>query len=526
MEASDPELLRLATWQLSLAAGAPGRLLRLDRDAAWVALPKLGAVLITSEQAPERLNLQALELLERARGKAHLLVLGGGTELREALTELETSVGSTRLGCLQVDFWGKTWPAPQPELAQLDLKQDPPEVQAFLAASRTAIEQAQQMNAWQERVQGRRPWATWSLCGVFIALWLAELAMGGPELLPIVTRMGGLTRHTLVDGELYRLATASLLHLGWGHIGFAVLVMWQLGGFLERILGPWRFLVLVFVSALGGTLMALPSALSGGLVAGSSTALWGVLVGHVVLAYRPRGLLPDALLPQARTIARNNLVLNALVSLLPGVSLLGHLGGGLAGLALLGPGLLTWGLATSRGERGFRGLAALLVGGFSASLVLALGHGRPWELLEAPRAVTAKGRWRGAGAGRTGAAVGRGAGPRRPHPRPPPAGRAAAQGGGRRGLGRRPRDRRRRPPELVRGRLPRGPLGLRTGRAVGQRRGDQLARGRPDLAGLRRLAGPARALALIPSDSPARAESAERGLDRRALVACREAPDV
>ncbi len=384
MEASDPELLRLATWQLSLAAGAPGRLLRLDRDAAWVALPKLGAVLITSEQAPERLNLQALELLERARGKAHLLVLGGGTELREALTELETSVGSTRLGCLQVDFWGKTWPAPQPELAQLDLKQDPPEVQAFLAASRTAIEQAQQMNAWQERVQGRRPWATWSLCGVFIALWLAELAMGGPELLPIVTRMGGLTRHTLVDGELYRLATASLLHLGWGHIGFAVLVMWQLGGFLERILGPWRFLVLVFVSALGGTLMALPSALSGGLVAGSSTALWGVLVGHVVLAYRPRGLLPDALLPQARTIARNNLVLNALVSLLPGVSLLGHLGGGLAGLALLGPGLLTWGLATSRGERGFRGLAALLVGGFSASLVLALGHGRPWELLEAP----------------------------------------------------------------------------------------------------------------------------------------------
>jgi membrane associated rhomboid family serine protease len=382
VEASDPELLRAATWQLSLVEGAPGRLLRLDRDAAWIALPKLGAVLITSEHSPERLRLQAAELVERARGTGHLLVLGGGTELRELLIELEA--GSDKLGCLQVDFWGKTWPSAQPELGGLDLRLDPPEVESYLASARAAVAQAQQMSAWQDRVQGRKPWATWSLCGVFAALWLAQLAMGGPELLPIVTRMGGLTEHTLSELELYRLATASLLHLGWGHVGFAVIVMWQLGGFLERILGPWRFLILVFVSALGGTLMALPTALGGGLVAGSSTALWGVLVGHFVLAYRPRGLLPDALLPQARKIARNNLVLNALVSLLPGVSLLGHLGGGLAGLLLLGPGLLTWGLAERKGERAFRGFASLLVGGFAASLVLALGQGQPWLLLEAP----------------------------------------------------------------------------------------------------------------------------------------------
>lgn len=394
----DGALLRLATWQLALDAGAAGKLLRLDPHAAWITLPKFGAVLLTTVHDPERLTEIATDFRQRATKEATLVVLGGGLDVREQLEQQPPlsaalpggfSLGQPRgVSVVHIDHWGRPWPKPVPELEAIDPRKPAVPDGHFQAAANESLREARAFARWQGAMQARRPWGTYALCGAILGMFLVELASGGTDSLPVLIRSGGLTRDILFRGEIWQLASASFVHGGFIHVLFAVGVLWMLGGFLERLIGTPRFLVLYFLSALGGTFMAVPTALLGGTVVGSSTALWGILVAHFVLSRRPRGLLPEALIPQARRVATINLLLNAAVSFLPGVSLLGHLGGGLVGWMLLMPGILQWGLSakveTPASRRVFRLGAALLAGLFATALLIAVTRGTPWVLAGEP----------------------------------------------------------------------------------------------------------------------------------------------
>jgi membrane associated rhomboid family serine protease len=133
-------------------------------------------------------------------------------------------------------------------------------------------------------------------------------------------------------GEWWRIGTAAFLHVGPVHLAFNMLALLVFGSELERQLGRWRFTALYLLSALGGAtaiqLLGDPRVP----VAGASTAIYGLLggLGVLMLARRQdlRGLL-------------TLLVINVLISFLPGVSLLGHLGGLVAGAATAGLLLLT-----------------------------------------------------------------------------------------------------------------------------------------------------------------------------------------
>lgn len=388
---SDPELLRLATWQLALRDGAPGELLKLEGIASWLVLGKSGAVVLTTETDLGVLQDLADRVMAHARNRAVLCVLGGGLDLRESLSELRLdaegfSVGDpAKLSVVHIDHWGGQWPQAIPGL-ELDLHQPPPDLETYRVRASASVERSRAFVNWQERVLSTRPLGTWALCAVIAAMFLLELYAGGSDVLPVLVRSGAMSWDVIGRAELWRFATSAFLHGGWAHVGFALVVLWQLGGFLERVVGTSRFLVLYFLSALGGAFFALPSALVGTVVVGSSTALWGILVAHFVLSRRPRGLLPDALLPEARRIAGFNLLLNFAVSFLPGVSLMGHLGGGVVGAVLFGTGLATWGLS-AEGEdpraRGlFQTLASALTGMFLACLMIGLSAGAVWELAE------------------------------------------------------------------------------------------------------------------------------------------------
>ena len=393
----DDELLRLGTWQLALAEGSPGSLLRLDEDAAWITVPKLGAVMLTTATEPERLVALATDFRARATNKATLVVLGGGLDVRQQLQEDPPvpvalpsgfSVGRPKgIALVHVDHWGRSTPGQDGPLAVLDpRKPDIPEGQ-FRAAVETALSEARALSRWQETMQRRKPWGTYGLCVAILLVYGLVTLSGGTEL-SVLVRSGGLTSDVLFRGELWQLASASFVHGNLLHVGFAVAVLWMLGGFLERLIGTSRFLVLYFLSALGGTFFAVPSALLGATVVGSSTALWGILVAHFVLSRRPRGLLPESLIPQARRVATINLLLNFAVSFLPGVSLLGHLGGGIVGWMLFMPGLMQWGLTakveTPISKRVFGTLAAGLAGLFASALTIALWTGQPWQLAGEP----------------------------------------------------------------------------------------------------------------------------------------------
>jgi membrane associated rhomboid family serine protease len=138
-------------------------------------------------------------------------------------------------------------------------------------------------------------------------------------------------------GEWWRLLTAAFLHIGPVHLVINMLALLVFGAELERQLGRWRFLGVYLVAALGGATAIQLFGYPGGYVAGASTAIYGLLgaLGVLMLASRQdvRGLL-------------TLLAINVFISFLPGVSLLGHLGGLVAGA--LAAGVL---LVTRRRER-------------------------------------------------------------------------------------------------------------------------------------------------------------------------------
>ena len=132
----------------------------------------------------------------------------------------------------------------------------------------------------------------------------------------------------LVDlGEAWRLVTAAFLHIGPLHLVLNMLGLLIFGSELERGLGRWRFAALYAVSVLGGAAAIQLFGDYARQVAGASTAIYGLLGALAVLMLFRRQDVRGIL---------TLLAINVVVSFFPGVSLLGHLGGLVAGAAAAG----------------------------------------------------------------------------------------------------------------------------------------------------------------------------------------------
>lgn len=128
------------------------------------------------------------------------------------------------------------------------------------------------------------------------------------------------------DGEWWRLVTSGFLHFGPLHLALNMIALYVLGRDLEPVFGKLRFSAVYGVSLLGGGLAVY---LFGGidtLVAGASGAVYG-LMGAMLVAVLRLKLNPG---PALGVIG-----LNVVLSFtLPGISLLGHIGGLVIGAAL------------------------------------------------------------------------------------------------------------------------------------------------------------------------------------------------
>lgn len=136
----------------------------------------------------------------------------------------------------------------------------------------------------------------------------------------------GLWPTAVAGGELWRLFTSGFLHFGPIHLAFNMLALWVIGRDLEQVLGSARFLVVYLVSLLGGSLVVFAFEDESAMTAGASGAVFGLMGGLAVVLLRMRRSPGPAL-----TI----ILLNVLISIVvPGISLLGHLGGLVFGAAV------------------------------------------------------------------------------------------------------------------------------------------------------------------------------------------------
>jgi rhomboid protease GluP len=233
---------------------------------------------------------------------------------------------------------------------------------------------------------GRRPPATpaaYALVAANVAVFALEIAWGGSEYGPTLHRMGaGLGRIGLVH-EPWRIVSSAFLHFGVLHLALNMWALLVFGRLLEVVLGARRFVVLyALCAAAGGLASSLVHAQI--LSAGASGAVWGLMTGQIALVVRLGRQQGFDSLPVRVSTLMQPLVVNLLFSLSPGIDMAAHLGGGAAGAALVLSGLVGWKRPEPAGWRWAAWGASVAM---AACLVVALGHGRPWELRWPPSLV-------------------------------------------------------------------------------------------------------------------------------------------
>lgn len=136
-----------------------------------------------------------------------------------------------------------------------------------------------------------------------------------------------------LDGQWWRIVTGGFLHGGLAHIALNMFALYQLGTFVESIVGPWRLLAIYTVSLFGGGLAVVHFA-PHDVTVGASGAIFGLFGALLAIGVR-MGKRGRALISQTLPILLINLVFTFAI---PFISKAGHLGGlasgFVAGLAL------------------------------------------------------------------------------------------------------------------------------------------------------------------------------------------------
>jgi membrane associated rhomboid family serine protease len=143
---------------------------------------------------------------------------------------------------------------------------------------------------------------------------------------------------SVANGQWWLLITAGFFHGSIIHLFFNVYILWILGSQLENIVGKTKFVVIYFVSLLGGSFASYLFSPFGSYSIGASGAIFG-LMGAMLVVGRKRNL--D--ISQITTLVVINVVIGFVLS---GIDWRAHLGGLAAGA------LTTWVLINATSLKG------------------------------------------------------------------------------------------------------------------------------------------------------------------------------
>ena len=221
---------------------------------------------------------------------------------------------------------------------------------------------------------------------VFLVQWWGR-AVGEDGSGYAVYLVGGLHASSVLEGEIFRIVTAPLLHLHLYHLIFNLAGLLGFGGALEALIGHARFLLVVALSMLSGSMAALALPPAAGVVVGASGALFGLVGAMAALALRQRRA-PPPLLRRARWLLPIALAADGAVALVAPerVGWIAHLGGlvgGMASMALVsrGDGPIPLGRSSRRIRLAAAGVAVLFLLGVAVDLQR-VASGRICQVIE------------------------------------------------------------------------------------------------------------------------------------------------
>lgn len=171
----------------------------------------------------------------------------------------------------------------------------------------------------------KRPWVTYALTLLIAVVFLWMFFDGGFTQSNLL-KFGAEDPYLVDHGQWYRVITALFVHMNIPHIVFNAIALYYLGIQTEYVYGHWKMLLIFMISGIIGDIFGL---LVPAISAGASTAIFGLIGAIIVLGQEN---FSD---PYMRHVMTDSLILVAvnigLDLVVPGISILGHIGGLIAG---------------------------------------------------------------------------------------------------------------------------------------------------------------------------------------------------
>lgn len=132
-----------------------------------------------------------------------------------------------------------------------------------------------------------RSYVVLGLIFVNVAAYLVELARGVTESEEELIALGALDPSDLfVNGDWWRLVTATFLHFGLLHLLLNMFALAVIGVWVEQMLGRWRTLLIYFAAGIGSAAFVALSLSANETLVGASGAIFGLVGAQIVLLAR------------------------------------------------------------------------------------------------------------------------------------------------------------------------------------------------------------------------------------------------
>ncbi|HWV37833.1 MAG TPA: rhomboid family intramembrane serine protease [Vulgatibacter sp.] len=172
---------------------------------------------------------------------------------------------------------------------------------------------------------------TCGLLALIGAVFVVEVLAGGSEDAQVLARLGANYAPLVIGhGQWWRLVTSTLMHIGLLHLLVNGWALWQLGRLSEITFGRATTLALFVFTGVAGSFVTLATVK---LSAGASGALFGIEGALVAFFLRHRDRLTPAGANLLKQLLGWSMAMIVFSFLVPGIDVLGHLGGFGAGLA-------------------------------------------------------------------------------------------------------------------------------------------------------------------------------------------------
>lgn len=241
-----------------------------------------------------------------------------------------------------------------------------------------SVKQAQEVTAFEQGldVLTPTPWALYLVMALNIGVWVLNVVNGISPMKPTPQELfawgANSAAAVTVDGQYWRLLTATFLHAGVLHLALNMFGLWEAGRQICRWFGNGQFLLIYLGSALAGSALSLHFSSQQSVSVGASGAVFGVLGALLAAVWKHRERIPAATSKQLMT-SQGVFVAYALLQgfTKPGIDNAAHVGGLLAGAVITVLLAQQMGQAARTGGRLLRqGVAAGVAGAAVLALVL------------------------------------------------------------------------------------------------------------------------------------------------------------